>query len=193
MICEDTEHWAKRKRDAAEIAVQKVMDVMEHDAIAIASSENMNRHGSEATTVASYGIPKLPYYKATVEKFIGALRYNLIFTASFDISVTNPDDEKNCYCPCSKYMTQWRKNFGVTNLSAKDKCSFHARSSPKGLMDHLRQFGQEQKCYMHRGIDIYLRTLYDKYWGDVGHKALYNVDSPIYQDAVAAETTFNTE
>ena len=132
----------------------------------------------------------LPYSRATVEKFIDSLQYNLIFNVGFDIIVTNPDDEKSCFCPCSRYMTRWRENFKITYLMEKDKCTYHRRATPKGLMDHLRKLGQEEGCYMHRGIELYIKNLYENYWGNVGHKALYNGEDAMYRQAIAAETKF---
>ena len=92
----------------------------------------------------SCGMRETPYPRSTVENFIDSLQYNLIFNVGFDLVVVNPDDEKSCYCPCSKYMTRWRENFKATYMIEKDsKCCYHKRAPAKGLMDHLRKLGGE--------------------------------------------------
>ena len=84
-------------------------------------------------------------------------------------------------------MSTWRENFKVTYLIEQDQCKkYYQRTKPKGLMDHLHNVG-ENGGYIHLGIELYIRKLYDSYWGRVGHKALYNGDDAMHRQAIAAE------
>jgi hypothetical protein len=129
----------------------------------------------------------LPYTRQTLTKFLESLPYNLIFLVGFDVVGINPDDEESCFCPCCKSMLTWRENFKITYLIEQDQCKkYYQRAKPKGLMDHLHKVA-ENGGYMHLGIELYIRKLYENHWGRVGHKALYNGDDAMYRQAVAAE------
>ena len=102
----------------------------------------------------------LPYTRVEIERFIDALRYNLIFNIGFDVMGIHPDDEKSCLCPCCKNMIKWRQNFNIEFMTDKDACQgFHKFTTPKGLMDHLHKLGT-QGGYLHRGVELYLIEMY---------------------------------
>eukprot|EP00551_Chaetoceros_affinis_P008906 CAMPEP_0203668946 /NCGR_PEP_ID=MMETSP0090-20130426/5430_1 /ASSEMBLY_ACC=CAM_ASM_001088 /TAXON_ID=426623 /ORGANISM="Chaetoceros affinis, Strain CCMP159" /LENGTH=945 /DNA_ID=CAMNT_0050533503 /DNA_START=144 /DNA_END=2981 /DNA_ORIENTATION=- len=196
---EDSDDWIQKKQEAAEATVNQLMEEMNRDA---APLDNQSEYESDSgdsymqdvvpAGQGSTGARDLPYPRSTIENFIDSLQYNLIFNVGFDLVVVNPDDEKSCKCPCSKYMTKWRENFKCTFMIEKDKCTYHKRAAPKGLMDHLRKLGGEG-AYLHRGIEIYITKLYENYWGAVGHKALYNGDDAMYKLAQAAETKLKND
>ena len=149
--------------------------------------ENLSSYESDSDySEPSYAGPDLPYTKSIIHNFIDALRYNLLFSVGFDVVFGNhPDDEKSCLCPCCKNMVKWRENFQVNYMIEKDKCDYHRKSLPKGLMDHLKKIG-DGGGYLHLGTELYLRKLYGNLYGNIGHKALYNAGDPDYKRAEAA-------
>lgn len=153
---------------------------MMNDAKASQSSSNNNNHSieyesessedsymqnvvstaAEAISSTTEGTRNLPYTRNTIEKFMDSLRFNLIFDVGFSVQGHNPDDEKSCFCPCSKIMKKWRSNFSVEFMIDKDECQgYHQRATPKGLMDHIRKVGTVGG-YLHRGVELYLTHLY---------------------------------
>jgi Zn ribbon nucleic-acid-binding protein len=197
---EDTDERAEKKRLAVEYAVKKLMTEMMEDA---AQTQNTNQviyeSDSEdsymqdtvpisagATATATANATNLAYPRSTIEKFIDSLRYNLIFNVGFDVNGIHPDDEKSCVCPCSKTMSRWRDNFGVNHMESKDKCNYHKKAVPKGLMDHLHKTGK-QGGFLHRGIELYLTKMYEDHLVHIGHKALYNIGDDMYKKAEAEE------
>ena len=51
------------------------------------------------------------YSPTELESFITALPYNIIFDSGFLVPGVHPDDEKHCYCPCSKHMVSSLADF----------------------------------------------------------------------------------
>ncbi len=211
-IVEDSEQWSQKKRGAATYAAEKVIELMIEDqrrAIITTTSSSDNGRNTTITyesedsedsymkDVCADNSPtaNLPYHQDFVEKFFDALRYNLLFNIGFDVDGINPDDERSCFCPCSKSMLKWRKNFGVDYLNDVDKCEgYHKRCIPLGLMSHIRKLGGGDgdggQAYLHRGIEFYIDKLYGDYWGSIGHKALYQINSAEYKVSVAEENRF---
>ena len=140
----------------------------------------------------------LPYSPTQMNQFFDSLKYNLLFNVGFDLKGIHPDDEKNCYCPCSKSMKKWRQNFNVDFLLESDECEgYHRLCRPIGLMSHIRKLGGGDgdggRAYLHRGIEFYIECLYGDYWGrtkmgePIGHKALYQLHDANYKRAEAEE------
>lgn len=207
-IIEDSPENAERKKLAAEAAIESLMsemlDEIDKSNSLKQSHKNMSESDDSDDSEDSYmkdaivtvgrdsniteKARSLPYSRRNVEAFIHSLRYNLIFSVGFDVIGINPDDEISCYCPCSKAMDKWRNNFNLQFIITKDECqNFHKAAKPKGLMDHIKQVGSTGG-YLHRGIELYLDNFYRNKWGNIGHKALYNIGDNNYNLAVAAES-----
>eukprot|EP00957_Ditylum_brightwellii_P107512 8203043-Ditylum_brightwellii.AAC.1 len=59
---------------------------------------------------------------------------------------------------------------------------------PMGLMGHLTS---KSTCPIHSGIKAYITELYSNYKGGFGHKALYQLNTWEYQQAVGIEKREN--
>ena len=170
-IVEDTPANLEWKELAVEQAVEKLMTEMLDDAMVLQNNNAGEEDLYESESDDSYmkGVVSsaaeaamtdtariLPYTRETIERFIDALRYNLIFNVGFDVMGLHPDDEKSCLCPCCKNMMNWRENFKLQSMTERDKCQgFHRLTTPNGLMDHLNKLGRDGG-YLHRGVELYL-------------------------------------
>ena len=58
-------------------------------------------------------------------------------------------------------------------------------------MAHLRTLAEGERCFRHLGTLIYLKELYNNYWGTIkpgiDHKALYKQGEKNYAAAIQAE------
>ena len=111
--------WMKQKVDAAASALESIQtyvaslrpDKPKMNAPLHSDCDSMDDDDSEDGHYM-YGDRSLefdPYAKdmyrpKALEKFVRALPFNAIFDAGFIVPGIHPDDEKHCYCPCSKHM-----------------------------------------------------------------------------------------
>ena len=116
-----------------------------------------------------------------ISNFISALPYCILLDQGFKMWGAHPDDQKYCFCPCSKQMVKWRKNFDLCELSGIDKCESFRQNSPNAFMDHLRKIGEDDIAFHHRAVFYYLEKLYTRYWHEVSpgvdHKAIHAVST----------------
>jgi len=116
-----------------------------------------------------------------ISNFISALPYCILLDQGFKMWGAHPDDQKYCFCPCSKQMVKWRNNFDLCELSGIDKCESFRQNSPNAFMDHLRKIGEDDIAFHHRAVFYYLEKLYTRYWHEVSpgvdHKAIHAVST----------------
>jgi len=116
-----------------------------------------------------------------ISNFVSALPYCILLDQGFKMWGAHSDDEKYCFCPCSKQMVKWRNNFDLCELSGIDKCEKFRQNSPNAFMDHLRKIGEDDIAFHHRAVLYYLEKLYTRYWHEVSpgvdHKAIHAVKS----------------
>jgi hypothetical protein len=55
--------------------------------------------------------------------FVEALQECVFLNLGFHAVMLSPQDNKWCYCPCSKMGDNWRKRFNLPSLEKADKCS----------------------------------------------------------------------
>ena len=96
--------WMKQKLDAAASALESIqhqLDALRPDkpkeyAPLHSDCDSMDDDDSEDGHYM--------YHPKALETFVRALPFNAIFDAGFIVPGIHPDDEKHCYCPCSKHI-----------------------------------------------------------------------------------------
>ena len=114
--------WMKQKVDAAALALESIQTHVvalrpktpkEHvplhsDCDSMDDDDSADGHfmyGDRTLEFKPHGKDK--YHPKALEKFVRALPFNVIFDAGFIVPGIHPDDEKHCYCPCSKHMVSY--------------------------------------------------------------------------------------
>ena len=105
------ESWMKKKVDAAKRALKDIKayvasirqeDSDSDDSMDYPYGDKMLRRDIDANDM---------YSSSELESFITNLPYNIIFDSGFLVPGVHPDDEKHCYCPCSKHMVSSLADF----------------------------------------------------------------------------------
>jgi len=116
--------------------------------------------------------PYLPFIDALPNCTVLTLGFHAIF------------NEKWCYSPCGRHMKTWRAINGLV-IPEEDMCEKGGKREPFALLKHLKDKSQS---FYHHIIRIYLFELYRNYMCDgLDHKALYDVNTTGYKDAVKME------
>jgi len=181
LIEDDEKFLMEKKIAAATYSLQKINGEIE------AMNEKRNEEPTDSED--SYERPyhgvygnKVDLSPPGISSFVSSLPYCILFDQGFKMRGAHADDLKYNFCPCSRQMVKWRKNFGLSGeLSGTDKCEKFRQNSPNAFMDHLRKIGEDEAAFHHRAVLYYLEKLYSRYWDDVSpgvdHKALHAVST----------------
>jgi hypothetical protein len=179
-IEDDDKILMDKKIAAATYSLQKIRGEID----AMNEKRNEEPSDSEASDERPYhGMygNKVDLSPPGISIFVSSLPYCILLDQGFKLLGAHPDDFKYCFCPCSKQMVKWRKNFDLGDLSGTDKCENFRQNSPNAFMDHLRKIGEDESAFHHRAVLYYLEKLYSRYWHDVSpgvdHKALHAVST----------------
>eukprot|EP00979_Chaetoceros_neogracilis_P007169 scaffold1501_cov293-Chaetoceros_neogracile.AAC.2 len=185
LIKEDPFDWMQKKITASKQALDKINAEIE----VLDSNRNEAYSDSEDSFQPAYHEPAKASGTASpagLEDFVSSLPYCILLDQGFLMWGIHPDDEKYCFCPCSKMMQKWRNNFDLC-LQKKtiDNCDSFRQNTPNAFMDHLKKkkIGENESAFLHKAVYYYLLNLYKNYWDHVHrgvhHKGLYAVGTLI--------------
>lgn len=173
----DTDDAKAKKNEAAKFAAKMAYEKMRAWYDDDDDSDDSERFSSESEDeYYSHKQSRYPYRESDLKSFFQDLCYNHVFDLGFRVSGFNINDDKNCWCPCSRFTENWRRYFGLTGIAGKNtraSCEKVQKMTPEGLMGHVTTKGVNENCVIHHGIYHYLHKRYGDLWGVVGHKALY--------------------
>jgi hypothetical protein len=140
---------------------------------------------------------KLP---AHYEAFIMALP-DCPMILGFHAMTITPGADECCYCPCSTKLEKWRVKFGINEIC--EICDYKKKHNftPNGLIQHLKTLKENTmnsdglSGFCHWSAFEYLNLLYKNYYQveNVHHRALYDMLSPGYNEALRIEKAYDTK
>ena len=181
-IKDDDKHWMAKKLAAALYSLERIRGEI-RDMNEKRNMEPSDSEDSDERPYHDHGMygNKVDSSPPGISNFVSALPYCILLDQGFKMWGAHPDDQKYCFCPCSKQMVKWREHFDLCELSGIDKCESFRQNSPNAFMDHLRKIGEDDIAFHHRAVFYYLEKLYTRYWHEVSpgvdHKSIHAVST----------------
>ncbi|KAL3789602.1 hypothetical protein ACHAWO_007760 [Cyclotella atomus] len=148
------EYWQKNYKN---IVQESSNDGSESD------SEDIYKHDTCKGAKQSSAPTNLP---ADLKQYIKSLRTCYLLPLGFDAEINGAGTKgaKLSRCPCCKSNATWRNEYKLDDIITADvRCDNFKVSTPKGLIDHLRDKGgtsDRMRCKFHYAARMYLESLY---------------------------------
>jgi hypothetical protein len=155
LVAEFPSDWEKRAEEAVYRTLEKTKK--EWDESKITNSEEIYEEWDEGyepdpqPNMSGPPCTELPEWCVT---FIEKLPQCTAMHFGFHVSVPN---ERMCYCPCSKKMETWRRQFGLEDIP---QCNAKKRFFVSGLGQHLNTPHRVEGMDLHKIAYNYLVIVY---------------------------------
>lgn len=197
IVVEFSEDWDIRCKRATERTLERVRsdwDRNQREQIESGMGSNQNEYlewdeGYEPDSIDMGSTNKtLRELPRQCVHFIQNLMNCIALHFGFHVFALESGHRRTCYCPCSKKMEIWRKQFGLEEIP---QCTGTGSFLDFALLSHLKQRNLDlyDRCLdYHQITRMYLQHVYEDYLDkNLAHKSLYDKDGKDYLRAEAAQ------